>query len=82
MRMNIHLVKAFQFFHQFYLVVRHKPSKEQIIPDALSRLTSTNDSGHAPFYLKLDASFVYYITLVKIYPDLVSCILESYAVDN
>lgn len=64
MRMNVRLVRASQFLKQFHLIVHHKPGKEHIIPDALSRLASDNNSGHDPEYSELDALFVYHTTLV------------------
>ena len=82
MRMNVRLVRASQFVKQFYLIVRHKPGKEQIIPDALSRLASTNNLGHKLEYAKHDALFVYHTTLVRINPDLVKRILDGYASDR
>lgn len=54
-RMNVRLVRASQFIRKFRLVVRHKPRKEHIILDALSKLASTNDAGHNPDNSELDA---------------------------
>lgn len=63
--------------------MRQKPSKEHIILDILSRLASINDLSHTTLsYSELDALFVYHIKLVKIYPDLISHILEGYAANN
>ena len=64
------------------MIVCHKPKKEHIIPDALSKLASANSSGHDAEYAKLDALFVYHTTLVQINPDLVKCILDGYASDG
>ncbi len=82
MRMKVRLVRASQFLRQFHLIVRHKPGKEHIIPDALSRLASANNSGHDPEYSELDVLFVYHTTLVQINPDLVKCILNGYTSDE
>lgn len=62
--MNVQLVKAFLFLRQFRLIVRHKPKKEHIIPDALNRLASANNSGHNPEYSEFYTLFIYYTTLV------------------
>ena len=43
-QMNVRLVCASQFLCQFRWIVRHKPGKEHIVPDALSRLASTNSN--------------------------------------
>ena len=82
MRMNVRLVKASQFLRQFHLIVRHKPGKEHIIPDALSKLASANSSGHNAEYAELDTLFVYHTTLVRINPDLVKQILDGYTSDG
>ena len=82
MRINVCLVRAFQFLRQFRLVVRHKPGKEHIIPDLLSRLASANNTFQDDEYLELDSLFAYHITLVEINPDLVKRILDGYAVDS
>ena len=82
MKINVQLVRTSQFLRQFYLIVRHKPGKKHIIPDALSRLASANKSGHDIGYAKLDALFVYHMTLVRINPDLVKQILDGYTSDS
>ena len=82
MRMNVRLVRASQFFRQFRLVVRHKPGKEHIIPDALSRLASANNTFQDDEYSELDSLFAYHTTLVEINPDLVKRILDGYAADS
>lgn len=53
-----------------------------IIPDALSRLGSTNVGYSDPFHSKLDALFTYNTTLIKIYLTLVSQILADYDADH
>lgn len=82
MRMNVRLVRTFQFLHQFRLIVWHKLGKEQIIPDALNRLVIVNNAGYNALYLELNALFVYYTSLVKINPEFVRHILEGYATDD
>lgn len=66
--MNNCLVRAWQFFHQFRLVIWHKPKKKYILSDALSRLTSanTNLTSQDLAYPKLDFLFIYNTTLVAI----------------
>ncbi len=63
-------------------MVRHKPGKEHIIPDALSRLANASRAGHNKVYSKLDALFTYHATLVEISPDLIKRILDSYLADD
>ncbi len=81
MRLNLRLVRIFQFLQQFKLKVRHKPGKENIIPDTLSRLASSNTWHVDPQHSELNALFTYNTTLIELYPTLVSQILASYEVD-
>lgn len=76
--MNLRLVRASQFLQQFKLDIWHKPSKEHIIPNALSRLVGTNVGCANHSNSKFNALFMYNATLVKIYPNLVLVILADY----
>lgn len=82
--MNVRLVRASQFLHQFRLVVCYKPGKEHIMPDALSRLASANTNlpSQDPDYSELDALFTYSATLVEIHPGLIKKIIEGYQKDD
>ena len=82
MRMNLRLIRASQFLQQFRLDVRHKPGKEHIIPDVLSRLASTNVGCSDASHTELDALFTYNATLIEIHPDLISRILAGYEDDE
>ncbi len=82
MRLNLRLIRASQFLQQFKLDVCHKPGKEHIIPDALSRLASANVGQADPSYSELDALFIYNAILVEIRPELISRILARYEVDD
>lgn len=81
MRLNLRLVRASQFLQQFRLDVRHKPRKEYIIPNALSRLANATPTPTDPYYSELDALYIYNTTLIKIHPHLVSRILAGYDSD-
>ena len=72
MKLNLRLVRAFQFLHQFKLDVWQKPGKEHIIPDTLSRLANANTQHPDPLHSKLDTLFTYNTTLVEMHPALVS----------
>ena len=81
MRTNIRLVRTSQFLCQFSkLEIRYKPSKEHIVPDALSCLASANTNLPSldPEYSELDAFFTYTTTLVDIHPDLIKGIIDGY----
>lgn len=82
MRMNICLVKAFQFLQQFYIMVNHKPEKEYIVPNTLNRLSNTNRARHDNLYSELDALFTYHATLMEISPNLIKRIFDGYLADN
>lgn len=77
MKLNLWLVRASQFLQQFRLDVCHKPGKEYIVPDALSRLANANRHPN-PQHSKLDALFTYNTTVVEIHPALMSRILAGY----
>lgn len=81
-KMNIYLIRVFQFFQQFRLVVCHKLGQEHIIPDGLSRLASANRAIYKKVYSELDALFIYYATLVEISPKLIKHILDDYLADD
>ena len=86
MRMNVRLVRASQFLRQFRLEVRHKPGKEHIVPDALSRLTSarptsTLSSDHS----ELDALYTdydYTSTQVQMSEAFRTRLIEAYCKDK
>lgn len=81
MRLNLWLIRTSQFLQQFKLDVRHKPGKEHIIPDALSRLANVNTDTAESSYSKLNALFLYITTLVEIHLTLVSRIIARYKAD-
>lgn len=80
--MNIRLVRALQVLQQLRFIIWHKPRKEHIIPDELSKLTSGNNTSYDMKYFELDSLFVNYTTQVEIDLALVECILDGYITDN
>ena len=80
MRMNVRLVRVLQFLRQFRLEVTHKPGKEHILPDALSRLASCCPSVLPDDHSELDALFA--ATLVDMNEEFYSKLLEGYQEDN
>ena len=80
MRMNVRLIRASQFHRQFELQVTHKPGKEHIVPDALSRLASLNqDSTIASEHSELDILFT--TSLVQISTDFYDRCVHGYQQD-
>ena len=85
MRMNLRLVRAFQFLSQFNLDVRHKPDKEHIVLDALSRLVSANHeksiaTSEYDELSKIDAYFT--VTLIEMSDDFRKKLLQEYKEDS
>ena len=58
LRLNVRLIRASQCLKQFRLDVRHKPGKEHIVPDTLSRLASTKSSQLSEDHSELDVPYV------------------------
>lgn len=54
-KMNLRLVRASDYLQRFELVIRHKPEKQHVIPDALSRLESSYTNPMTAEVNKLDA---------------------------
>lgn len=86
MRMNLRLIRAFQFLSQFLnLKIRHKSKKYHLIFDAFSRLQSLNKKDLSDDHDELDELFadhvicVYNTTLVKLNPDFRTRIVKEYS---
>lgn len=66
-RSNIKLVRIFQYFFQVLFDMKHKFDKNNVISDVLSKLNSTNIIlSRTKNYSKLNALYIYNITLVKL----------------
>ena len=78
-RSNIRLVRVSQYLSQFSLDIRHKPGKDNIVSDALSRLSSTDMclSGSND-YSELDALYVYNTTFVEISENFRNRLIQEY----
>ena len=83
--MNTRLVRASQFLRQFRLDVRHKPGKEHIVPDALSRLALAKSSTILDDHSKLDAlhlDYNYTSTQVQMSDSFCARLAKGYANDD
>ena len=90
-KMNLRLVRASKFFQRFDLDVKHKPGKDNVVPDALSRLASSNKSNYPPTRSELDALhctscdtvpvYQYAATLVEMSEDFKKKVFEGYKKD-
>jgi len=80
-KLNLRLVRASEYIQRFrYLEFRHKPGKQHIVPNALSRLKS-NNNGDVDTEGELNALYAYYISLIEISDDLRTQIVEGYQQD-
>ena len=92
-KMNLRLVRASEFFQRFdKLDVKHKPGKDNLVPDALSRLASSNTSNYTNSRSELDALhcasfdaevpiYQYSATLVQMSDEFRKKILDGYTKD-
>ena len=80
-RLNLRLIRASQYLQRFDLDVRHKPGKKNVVPDALSRLASTNQYAMPPGHAELDALYAYTTTLVEMDSTFKARIVKGYQED-
>ena len=71
---------ALQYRFQFSLDVKHKSDKDNIISNALLKLSNTN-SLETKNYSKLDALYVYNTTLIKFNENFKERIIKRYVSD-
>lgn len=61
-KLNLRLVRAFDYIQRFSLIIRHKSEKLHVVLDALFRLliisTSDNQSANAEYEKELDVLFI------------------------
>jgi hypothetical protein len=89
MRMNLRLVRAFQFLNQFSnLKIRHKSEKYHLISDALFRLQNLNKENLSNDHATLNELFVehaihaYNTTLMKLNSEFRTRIIDDYFRDE
>jgi hypothetical protein len=83
-RLNLRLIRAFEYIQRFNVIIKHKPEKHHIVPDALSRLASENDE-HASNSKELDVltitDIAFITTLIKMNPKFKFKIISEYFED-
>jgi hypothetical protein len=57
-RLNLRLIRVFEYIQRFNLIIRHKSDKQHIVSDALSRLVSENDESNILESDELDVSYI------------------------
>jgi hypothetical protein len=86
-KLNLRLVRASQYLSQYQLDVRHKPGKQNLVPDALSRLRHDLQSIQSSHKMEneegtLDALYVYHTTMVELGLDLKEKFAAAYRKDK
>ena len=77
-KLNLRLIRASDYIQRFNVELRHKPGKQHIVPDALSRLASTNTES-SPVEGKLNALFT--TALVEVEKDFRRKLVAGYTSD-
>ena len=84
-RLNLRLIRASEYLQRFNLKLVHIPGKSNVVPDALSRLASTNASliRPNPESAELDEieNYKYEAFMVEMEPDFRRRIVEGYKTD-
>jgi hypothetical protein len=57
-RLNLRLVRVFEYIQRFNLIIKHKSDKQHIVSDALFRLVNENDEYNIFESKELDALFI------------------------
>ena len=79
-KLNLRLIRASEYIQRFRSIeFRHKPGKQHIIPDALSRLSQTGSQARSQEEGQLD--LCYHITLVEMSESFKSRLVAEYAKD-
>lgn len=80
-KLNLRLVRAFEFFSRFNFDIHHKSRKKHIVSNALSRLASVNYETELKNNDELNILFVYNTTLVELSQEFREKILTDYIFD-
>jgi hypothetical protein len=79
-KLNLRLIRAFEYIQRFNLIIKHKSEKQHIVFDALSRLISKNDDINISDSKELDALFI--ITLIEMKFTFKAKIIDEYFTDS
>jgi hypothetical protein len=77
-RLNLRLIRVFEYIQRFNIIIKHKSGKQHIVSDALSRLISENDE-FASDSEELDALFI--IILIEMKSSFKFKIIHEYSTD-
>ena len=82
-KLNLQLVRAFDYLQRFNLDIQHKSGKQHIVPDTLFRLASVNEesSSHEG---ELDTlhNYAYTTSLVEMSLEFKNSLIQEYAEDS
>lgn len=79
-KLNLRLIRIFEYLQRFNIEIYHKPGKQHIVPDTLSQLTSIN-SDKKPVFIKDELDILFTILLVQIEQVFKEKILNGYKSD-
>jgi hypothetical protein len=79
-RLNLRLIRVFEYIQQFNVIIKHKSDKQHIVSDALSRLVSDNDESNTLESEELDVLFI--IALIKMKFKFKAKIIDEYFTDS
>jgi hypothetical protein len=57
-RLNLRLIRAFEYIQRFNVIIKHKSDKQHIVSNALSRLVNENDEFNIFELNELNALFI------------------------
>jgi hypothetical protein len=80
-RSNLRLVRASEYIQRFNLDIKHKPGKTHVVPDALSRLSSTMPTAEEA-ELDFATAYNYTATLAEMSAEFRTKLLDGYAKDS
>jgi hypothetical protein len=79
-RLNLRLIRAFEYIQRFNVIIKHKSDKQHIVSNALFRLVNDNDESNIFESKKLDALFI--IALIKMKSKFKAKIIDEYFTDS
>jgi transposase InsO family protein len=84
-KLNLRLVQAAAYIQRFQLQIYHKPGKDNIVPDALSRLPSKNPQTESEPILDTlftEPSYAFHILMIEVADDFKTAIATGYDTDR
>ena len=80
-KLNLRLVRASDYIQRFRLDIRHKPGRLHVVPDALSRLATTNEDPTMQNKDEGELDVLFTTSLVELSQDFRDLLADQYAKD-